>query len=37
MIQGSKLDIREGKFTAGFFNQDAGSVGAKFTDFAGKF
>jgi len=36
MIQGTKLDIREGKFTAGFFNQDAGSVGAKFTDFAGK-
>ena len=37
MIQGTKLDIREGKFTAGFFNQDAGSVGAKFTDFAGKY
>jgi len=36
MIQGTKVETREGKFTAGFFNQEAGTVGAKFTDFAGK-
>ena len=36
MIQGNKVEVREGKFTAGFFNQEAGTVGAKFTDFAGK-
>ena len=36
MIQGTKVETRAGKFTADFFNQDAGSVGAKFTDFTGK-
>ena len=36
MIQGNKVEVREGKFTAGFFNQEQGSNAAKFTDLAGK-
>ena len=29
MIQGNKVEVREGKFTAGFFNQEQGSNAAK--------